>query len=194
MSPLLNSLFFGKDAKASGVFAIAIVALIALGCTCGKNFDLGNFASETNTSKSADTPSDANKTEPADDAVPSKDVVEGLVKDTIADFADAVNSGDFSELHDSASQDFQSSYTVDEMATAFKSYTDKKSVVVPILKKVANTDAKFTTEPSIRKEKGLSILMAEGEFPTKPYKVRYDYEYVMRDGEWKLLKLVINIP
>lgn len=196
MFPLLNSLFFGKSAKASGLIAFAVIGLIALGCTCNKGFDLGNIAGESNNTKKSDEPADTKKTSDTDaeNGVPSQDVVEGLVKETIADFAEAVESGDFSDLHDKASQDFQSSYTVEEMATAFKSYTDKKTVVVPILKKVANTDAKFASEPSIRKEKGLSILMAEGEFPTKPYKVRFDYEYVMRDGEWKLLKLVINIP
>jgi hypothetical protein len=192
MKPLLNNLLFGKNAKASGVFALALVALVALGCTCGKNFDLGNLTGDSDNTRTNDTPSEI--ITPADDSAPSNDVVEGLVKETIAEFADAVNSGDFTELHDSASQDFQSSYTVDEMRTAFKSYIDKKSVVLPILRRVAKTDGKFTNEPSVRKEKGLSILMAEGEFPTKPYKVRFDYEYVMRDGEWKLLKLVINIP
>jgi hypothetical protein len=110
------------------------------------------------------------------------------------EFADAVDTGDFNAIYNNASSDFQGTYTVDEMKTAFKSYTDKKKIVVPILNKVEGLDAEFDSLPSIRSEKSLSILVAKGKFNTKPYKTRFDYEYVMRGGEWKLLKLVINIP
>ena len=112
----------------------------------------------------------------------------------MAQFKDAIQSGDFSEIYNDASSDFQSTYSLPEMKTAFKSYTDKKSIVVPVLNKVPGTRADFSKPPSIRTEKNLNILVASGKFPTKPYNVRFDYEYVMREGQWKLLKLVINIP
>ncbi|HSK73799.1 MAG TPA: hypothetical protein VK892_19030 [Pyrinomonadaceae bacterium] len=35
MKRLINEIVFGKNTKASGLFALAIIALIALGCTCG---------------------------------------------------------------------------------------------------------------------------------------------------------------
>ena len=189
MKRLFNELVFGKNGQVSGLIALAVVLSIALGCNCGKTFDLSNLSKESNTT----SPSNS-KTETSDDSVPSDSVVEGLVKDTLSQFSDAVESGDFSELHANASTDFQSTYTVDEMKTAFKSYTSKKSLVVPIMGKASSMDADFTRPPSIRTEKGLKILMAAGEFKTKPFKVRFDFEYVMRGGEWKLLKLVINIP
>lgn len=191
MKKLIHEIIFGKNSLLSGVIAMAVVLSIALGCNCKDRFDLANMAKNDNTSSTASNTATDEKT---DDSVPSDSVVEGLVKSTTADFGTAVSNKDFSELYDKASQDFQNTYTVDEMDKAFKSYTDKKSVVVPILKKVESTDAEFTTEPSVRKEKGLSILGAKGKFKTKPYNVRFDYEYVMRGGEWKLLKLVINIP
>ncbi len=134
------------------------------------------------------------KTDTPNDGTPPTSVVEGLVKDTIDQFSEAVSTGDFSDLRSNASTDFQSTYTVDQMASAFKSYTDKKRLVVPLLEKVDGLSADFKQPPSIRTEKGLKILMAEGEFKTKPSKVLYDFEYVNRGGEWKLLKLVINIP
>jgi len=189
MKNLFNELVFGKNAQVSGLIALAVVLSIALGCNCGKSFDLSNLSKESNTSTTSNT-----KTDTSDNSTPSNSVVEGLVKETISQFSDAVDSGDFSELYDNASTDFQSTYTLEEMKTAFKSYTDKKSMVVPILGKSASMDADFPREPSIRTEKGLKILMAAGEFKTKPFKVRFDFEYVMRGGEWKLLKLVINIP
>lgn len=189
MKNLFNELVFGKNAQVSGLIALAVVLSIALGCNCGKNFDLSNLSKDSNTT----TPSNT-RTDTSDDSVPSNSVVEGLVRETISAFSDAVNSGDFSDLHANASTDFQSTYTVEEMETAFKSYTSKRSLVVPIMAKTSSLSPVFTRDPSIRTEKGLKILMAAGEFKTKPFKVRFDFEYVMRGGEWKLLKLVINIP
>lgn len=199
MKKFISNILFGKDAKVSGLIALAIIGLIALGCSCGKDFDFSNLGG---TSNSTNGNSNSRNKEVAstddDDAssgdVPSESVVESLVKETTSEFSDAVDSGDFNQIHSNASSDFQNTYTVDEMATAFKSYSEKKSIVVPILNKVGASDAEFTKPPSIRSEKGRKILAANGKFPTKPYNVRFDYEYVLRDGDWKLLKLVINIP
>ncbi len=189
MKTLARSLFVGSNNLVTGVIALAVVLSIALGCNCNK--DLANLGKDDGPS----TPASNTKTDTTSSSeVPSNSVVEGLVKETIEKFADAVDSGNFSDLHSYASTDFQSSYTVDQMATAFKSYTDKKRVVVPILEKVDDMSAKFKDEPSLRTEKGLKILVAEGEFATKPFKTRFDFEYVNRGGEWKLLKLVVNIP
>ncbi|MGB7203638.1 MAG: hypothetical protein WBD16_15435 [Pyrinomonadaceae bacterium] len=189
MKKLINEILFGKNAVVSGLIALAVVSSVALGCNCGKDFDLSNLAKNANTGGFSNSSDDT-----SDGSVPSNIVVEGLVKDTMREFADAVDTGDFNTIYNNASSDFQGTYTVDEMKTAFKSYTDKKKIVVPILNKVEGLDAEFDSPPSIRSEKSLNILVAKGKFNTKPYKTRFDYEYVMRGGEWKLLKLVINIP
>ena len=191
MKRLLDELVFGKNAQVSGLIALAVVLSIALGCNCGKGFDLSNLSKESNTPTASNT---STKSDSSDDSLPTESVTEALVKDTISQFSDAVDTGDFSEIYNNASDDFQSTYSLAEMKTAFKSYTDKKSMVVPILNKTGSMSPDFSRAPSIRTEKGLKILMAAGEFKTKPFKVRYDFEYVMRSGEWKLLKLVINIP
>ena len=198
MKSFISNLLFGKDAKMSGLIAVSIVGLIALGCSCGKDFNFGNTAENTSNTNASNSRNKEEASTDDDDAaageVPSDSVVESLVKETTSEFADAVDSGDFNQIHSNASSDFQNTYTVEEMAAAFKSYTDKKAIVVPILNKVGNSEAEFSKPVSIRTEKGLKILVANGKFPTKPYNVRFDYEYVMRDGEWKLLKLIINIP
>lgn len=173
----------------SGIIALALIGSVALGCNCGKNLDLANLGKDGDNSKTSNSTVDS-----SDDAVPSNSVVEALVKETTSQFADAVESGDFEEIYNKASTDFQNTYSVSEMKSAFKSYLDKKSVVLPILNKVAAADADFSKAPSIRTEKSLKILVASGKFPTKPHNVRFDYEYVMRGGEWKLLVLKINIP
>jgi|ERR1035437_10246034 hypothetical protein len=191
MKSIIREILFGKSVGISGLIALAIFSLVALGCTCGKYFDLSN---QSNSSSTSNTTSNSSTTSSSDSSVPSDSEVESMVKATMSDFADAVSSGNFSDLYNKASSDFRSTYTLDEVNTAFKTYVDKKSFVVPLLRKTQSADADFTTKPSIRTEKGLDILVATGKFPTKPYNVRFDYEYVKRGGEWKLLKLVTNIP
>ena len=189
MKKLVYEIVFGKNPILSGLVALAVIGSIALGCNCNKGIDLANLSQDVN--KAA---SNSSTEAPSDGSVPSNQVVEGLVKDTIDQFADAVDTKDFSQLYENASADFQSTYTLSEVETAFKSYTDKKSIVMPIFRKVAATDAEFTSPPGLRSEKANSILMAKGKFPTKPYNVRFDFEYVLRGGQWKLLKLIINVP
>ena len=189
MKNLIHEIVFGRNGKVSGVIALSVILSIALGCNC--NEKLSEIANSANTSRTSSNDSDDSA---KSDAVPSNLVVEGLVKDTMVDFADAVDSGSFADLYGKASTDFQDTYTIDEMTKAFKSYTDKKKIVMPVLDKISGMDADFDSPPGIRTEQNLKILMAKGKFKTKPYNVRFDYEYVQRGGEWKLLKLVINIP
>lgn len=188
MKKLISEIVSGNN-FATGVIALGVIASIALGCNCGKDLDLSNIGKNSN-STTTSSPTTGND----DDSVPSDSVVEGLVKDTTRQFKDAVDSEDFTELYNDASTDFQGTYTLNQVKDAFKTYTDKKKIVVPILDKADAQAAEFDSKPSLRSEKGLSILMAKGRFKTKPYNTRFDYEYVMRGGEWKLLKLVINIP
>jgi hypothetical protein len=66
-------------------------------------------------------------------------------------------------------------------------------LILPSLNKVPGATAEFSPTPRIRQEQGLDILVLSGKFPTKPLNVKFDYEYVKRGGEWKLLKLVVNM-
>lgn len=151
-------------------------------------------------SKNGDKPSgddpfksgDSSKTGDSGD-VPANSVVEGLVKSSVADLADAVDSGDFSDLYANASPDFRSSYSLEKVSEVFKVYVTSKSKYLPILKKVSSADAKFSPPVSIRSEKGASILVANGEFDTGSVTVSFENEYVKRGGEWKMLSLVIKM-
>src|SRR5687767_2701708 len=97
MKKLINDIFFGTNAKFSGLIALAIVGLIALGCSCGKDFNLSNLSSNSNSGRNSETTTNTSTT--SDDGVPSESEVESLVKDTTALFAEAVDSGDFAEIY-----------------------------------------------------------------------------------------------
>lgn len=174
----------------NGIIAAAIVLAIALGCTCGKDLGLSNADKPAANSKSGDNP--FGKTTDSD-AVPDNDQVSALVRETMSDFTDAIRTGDFSTLYEKASSDFQSTYTEDQTAAVFREFVDKKSLVVPILAKTDSMQPIFETPPSIRTEKGLDILVANGKYDTKPVPVRFEYEYVKRGGEWKMLKLIVKL-
>jgi len=197
MKNLLNEILYGKSNKLSGAIALSVVALIAFGCNCNKSFDLLNSQTNTNSSRTASNSSNS-ASEPtratSDGDLPSDSEIQALVKETTADFANAIETNDFSELYSKSSSDFQSQYTEAELKTAFKTFVDKKDVIAPILNKAPGTEPGFSPAPSIRTEKGLlKILVANGSFPTRPFPVKFEYEYIWRNSDWKLLKIVVKI-
>ena len=172
----------------SGLLALAIVATVALGCTCGKNFDLANIAKNANISSTSDDNDSSDTSEMPDDQL-----LKALVKETTADFALAISTEDFSKIYEKSSSDFQSTYTEQEMKDTFKPFIAKKKQVLPILAKSIALDPEYSSDPHIRTESGLSILVTDGKFNTKPLPLTFEYEYVKRDGKWKMLKLVIKL-
>jgi hypothetical protein len=190
MKRLFNALIFGKDSKLSGLIALGIVASIALGCNCGKDFNLSNTASNSNSS-SSDNPFSTSSDD--DSEMPDDRLLKALVKETTADFAYAISNEDFSKLYEKASTDFKSTYTEAETKNVFKEFIDKKSIILPILSKTVSMDPEFSPSPSIRSEKGLSILVTNGKYATKPVPMNFEYEYVKRGGQWKMLKLIVKL-
>lgn len=87
--------------QANGITASAIVLAIALGCTCGKEFNLSNDQkSATNSSRTSDNPFSTNDD---DKGVPATDEVAALVRETMSDFTDAIRTGNFSTLYEKSS-------------------------------------------------------------------------------------------
>ncbi len=191
MKKIIETIVRGKDNRLNGLIALAVVASIALGCNCGKTFDLSN--SGTTSNSSSDNPFNTSTSSDDDGEMPGDALLKALVKETTADFAAAISSGDFVNIYQKASTDFKSTYTEEQMADVFKEFVAKKSQVVPILSKAVSMEPEFSPSPSIRTEKGLSILVANGKYPTKPIPTNFEYEYVKRNGQWKMLKLIVKL-
>ena len=189
MKKLIYEIFYGKNVRFGGLAAFGF--LIVLGCNCNETLsDIAKNANSSSTSNtSSDTPFTANGTED----VPSTSISASMVKATTSDFAKAIETNNFSDIYQKASSDFKSTYTEQQMKDAFKIFTDKQSVVVPILRKAEAMEPEFSPSPSFRTEKGLSILVLHGRYPTKPVPTRFEYEYVKREGQWKLLKLIVKL-
>ncbi len=190
MKKTLFGVLFRKSNLLNGLIAVIMIASIALGCTCGKGLDLGNISQSGNsstTSNSDDTTSDSNS------EVPSSSTCQAMVHELTSDFARAVDTNDWSDIYEKASTDFQNTYTEDQMKNAFKVFVDKKRVVKPVLDKTDSMSPDFSPSPYIRTEKGLSILVLNGKFATKPVPLNFEYEFVNRSGEWKMLKLIVKL-
>jgi len=192
MKMFIATVISGKDNRVSGLIALAVILSIALGCNCGKGFDFGNVGSSSNSS--SDNPfGNSSSSDDSDSEMPGEELLNALVAETTADFAYSISIGDFSKMYEKASMDFKQSYTKDQLQDSFKDFIAKKRQVMPILSKATSSDPEFTAEPRIRTEQGLSILVTEGKYSTKPMPVTFNYEYVKRNGSWKLLVLKIYI-
>ena len=164
MKKLINKINSVKNNRASAIAALLILFTIALGCSAEK---------------------------PA--APPTEAEAQTLVKNTTSDFASAIEKEDFKAFKESTSKEFQSQFSDDQIKTTFKSFTDQKELIVPILRDAAKMNAKFTTPPAIREEKGYSILVANGSFETEPAATKFTNEYIYQDGKWKLLKINVQL-
>ena len=191
MKRSIYNVIFGRDARISGAMAMTIVLLIALGCTCNKGFDMGNTSSGSNSNSGSSSNSIFGGDDSDSSGVPGDNLVKSLVKSTTAEFTSAIDSEDFSTIYNDSSDDFKHTYSEDQMKDYFKDFITKKKQVLPILTKAMSMDPDFTSKPSIRTEAGTDILVVNGKYATKPVPVTIDYEYVKRDGQWKLLVLKI---
>lgn len=193
MTEFFKHVLVGKNNLVSGLIAISVVAAVALGCTCGKGFDLGNIGKSDNSGTTSSNSSSDDSTDSSDGELPSLSTSESMVHGLTADFSQAIRSNDWSDIYNNASTDFQSTYTEQQMKEAFKVFVNKKGVVAPILDKSATMTPEFSPSPYIRTEKGLSILVLNGRFATKPVPMNFEYEFVQRGGEWKMLKLIVKL-
>ncbi len=189
----IKQLLFGTSSKVNGLIAFMIVASIALGCTCGKNFDLANMGKDSNRSEPSNVTIDDTTVDDGDSSAPSKTLVDGLVKSTTAQFASAITSEDFSSLYADASKEFQNTYTEDKTKEVFKIFITNKKRVTPILAKALALEPDYNSPPSYRTEQGQQIIVANGKYDTKPLPTNFEYEYINNGGKWKMLKLIIKI-
>ena len=189
MKNRVSDLLFGKDNRLNGLIAFAVVASIALGSNCKELSEMGK-SNGTNTSSTSNS---TNTTTTDAGGIPADSTLQSMVKETTADFAQAIDTNDFSDIYEKSSTDFKNTYTEDQMKNVFKTFVEKKRLILPSLNKVADSTADFSPAPRIRQEQNLDILVLNGKFPTKPLNVKFEYEYVKRNGEWKLLKLIVNM-
>jgi len=149
--------------------------------------------SDTKTDKTFSSDDKSTGDDKASGDAPSKNEAERLIKATFSDFSDAVDSGDFTDFYENSSKDFQASYTKDQVKTTFNVFVENKSKALPSLQDVQTKSATFSSGPSIEMEKGIKMMVADGEFEMKPNSVKFETKYELEKGEWKMLKFKIKM-
>ncbi len=196
MRRLIKQLMLGKNNIVSGVIALGIVSAIAMGCTCGKNFDLANLANEketngttvTNTATPETKPDDSTLSDESRGDVPSERDMEELSKQTLLDFNDAVQQGDFTDFHSKISKVWKKTTTPEAFNQGFKEFIEKKIDISG----VKSQNATYDPDPKVEKRGGLKILKANGRYDTYPLPTKFETEYLKEDGDWKLISIRVD--
>ncbi|HEX6126044.1 MAG TPA: hypothetical protein VFZ23_11790 [Pyrinomonadaceae bacterium] len=184
MKILISSVLIGRTDRLSVFAAVAIIMVVGLGCNnLGKNNSVANSGSGD-----ANTVEDPNR----DPNMPDDRLLKALVKETTADFAYAISTEDFSKMYPKTSTDFQQQYNPDQMKDVFKSAIANKRQLLPMLAKIVSMDPVYDPEPFMRMEQNTPILVVKGRYDLKPKPLNFNYEYVKRGGQFRLLKLIVG--
>jgi hypothetical protein len=117
---------------------------------------------------------------------PSALLQEMLIKVALLTFNDANLTGNYAVFHARLSKPFRDQYPPEKLAEGFKGFRDQKidldliSVKQPVPAEEAKVDDR-------------GVLTLKGHFDTQPSRVNYDLAFIMSDGDWKLIRLNVNV-
>ena len=109
-----------------------------------------------------------------------------LIKTTLLTFNDANLTQNYSVLHSKLSKQFRDQFSPDRLKEVFKPFVEQKidldfiAAKAPLPAKAADIDDR-------------GVLSLNGHFDSKPSHVFYDLGYVMSEGEWKPIKINVNV-
>ena len=111
---------------------------------------------------------------------------EVLVKATLLTFNDANVTGNYAVMHAKLSKPFRDKFSPDRLAEAFKVFRDNRIDFDLIVAKppVESQPARVTDN---------GVLMLYGYFDTTPSRVHYELEFIMSDGEWKPIRINVQL-
>ena len=118
--------------------------------------------------------------------VPDATSREMIIKTTLLTFNDANITGNYAVLHAKLAKPFRDQFSPERLKEAFKAFADKHIDIDIIAAKapVASQESRVT-------DKG--VLMLYGYFDAAPNRVNYELEFIMSDGDWKPIKLNVDI-
>jgi hypothetical protein len=118
--------------------------------------------------------------------MPSPVAMVAWIKATMLTLNDANVTGNYAVLHAKLSKPFRDQFGPDKLKETFKSFADQQIDydIIAAFKPVA------TQEPKID-DRGALVL--RGHFDTRPNRVTYELDFIPSDGEWKPIKLQVNV-
>jgi len=117
--------------------------------------------------------------------VPSAELQEILIKASLLSFNDANVTGNYTVFHAKLSKPFRDQFPPEKLAATFKEFRDKRiDFDLIAAKKPISTE-----EPKINN----GTLSIKGYFDTSPARLNYDLGFIVSEGEWKLLKIEVDM-
>jgi hypothetical protein len=143
---------------------------------------------------SEDTPTPEETAGRTDDPdMPSEAEQDSLVGDTMQDFTDAVEKGDFEEFRNSnCSKDFKVSVSAERFNQLFDSFIKQKKALVPILRATADKTPEYSPKPNISEEDDVKLLNLKGSYDTVQT-TTFELKYVKEGGDWKIFGIKIRV-
>ena len=117
---------------------------------------------------------------------PSAMAQEMLIKVALLSFNDANLTGNYSVFHARLSKPFRDQYPPEKLAEGFKGFRDQK----------IDLDLVAAKQPIPAEEAKVDdrgVLTLKGYFDTQPSRVNYDLAFIMSDGDWKLIRINVNV-
>jgi hypothetical protein len=118
--------------------------------------------------------------------LPEDPGLENLARQSLVDFAHAVNNRDFKLFHASLASDFQKQITPDQLFSTFRSFSDKKIDLTPI----KDLKPQFDSDHYVGKD---GQLVLEGSFPTDPTATQFKLTYIFERSEWRLFGIKVLV-
>ena len=117
--------------------------------------------------------------------IPDDDDQDVLIRTTLLTFNDANMTDNYAVMYARSSQQFQSQFTPDKMASAFETFRKNKL----FFEEVATADYDSSEKAVIDKEGALVLI---GVFKTDELQVKYNLRFVRNDGAWKMIGLNVD--
>jgi hypothetical protein len=118
--------------------------------------------------------------------LPDATMQEMLIKSTLLTFNDANITANYTVLHARMSKPFRDQFPPDRLKAAFKDFSEKHIDIALVAAKIPVPDM-----PASINDDG--VLTLEGHFDTSPKKLKYILGYIMSDGEWKPIRLKVDV-
>jgi len=122
----------------------------------------------------------------AQNRVPSDRVLEALVKSSLLSLNDANVTGNYTVLHAKLSKPFREQFPPEKLKATFKEFSQGNADFDII----AAMRPAYDPKPVVDED---GKLVVKGSFPTEPSRLLFELEFIPSDGEWKLIRIQVNL-
>ena len=122
----------------------------------------------------------------AENTVPTAELQEILIKNSLLTLNDANLSGNYTVLHAKLAKVFRDQITADGLKQGFKSFADQKVDFGLIAAKppIATAESKIDNR---------GALLLRGYFDTAPSRITYELDFLLSEGLWKPIMLNVRV-